>query len=252
MYSYAFEAPDQAPSSSSSSSSSSSCSSASSSYASHESKWESTSKKDKKVKKEDKKASRNKKEIEEMNTEVKKKRGRPRINVGIGNVPQAHELQFFDLINFNPSARAIYERPVDFNNHDDDDQITVGTYTKAVRRSKLERFKAKKLRLLLYGPYVRYQFRKDFAESRPRVGGRFVKMDSELPPLETPELSQQDWLDGVLADPEPFRVATPPPPYGSVLGDPPYVSVVHDRTYASMLPAYVSVVGDPAFVSVVG
>jgi len=56
---------------------------------------------------------------------------------------------------------------------DDDDIIIIGIYTKAERREKIRRYKEKKRNPVKRR--VLYQCRKRFADSRERVGGRFVK-----------------------------------------------------------------------------
>jgi len=109
--------------------------------------------------------------------------------------------------------------------------VTVGSYSKATRRQKIERFKAKKLRTLQYGPYVRYQFRKEFAGTRPRVGGRFIKL--EPPPAEasTAEIepplllaaekssdATQDWLDALFLNEEVPSFRPESPEFISVVG----------------------------------
>ena len=55
----------------------------------------------------------------------------------------------------------------------DDDIITIGIYTKAERREKIKRYKEKKRNPVKNR--VLYQCRKRFADTRERVGGRFVK-----------------------------------------------------------------------------
>jgi hypothetical protein len=123
----------------------------------------------------------------------KKKRGRPRLElVQARQQQQRRNLPVFDLQNFNLSAYALKDRPSALYNYNEDNVITVGCYTKAVRRGKIERFKAKKLRTLQYGPFERYGFRKQFAGMRPRVGGRFIKMDITPPPSPEPSHPLKD------------------------------------------------------------
>lgn len=56
-------------------------------------------------------------------------------------------------------------------------EVHVGQYTKAERVLKIQRFKRKKARAK-YNRKVMYKCRKDFADMRPRVGGRFVGFKS--------------------------------------------------------------------------
>lgn len=56
---------------------------------------------------------------------------------------------------------------------DDDDDFLIGIYTKAERREKIKRYKEKKRNPAKNR--VLYQCRKRFADTRERVGGRFVK-----------------------------------------------------------------------------
>jgi len=111
----------------------------------------------------------------------KKKRGRPRLNTGQGPLNP----MYVDLDGVNLSARALTERPSDLYNAENEALVTIGSYSKAIRRGKIERFKAKKVHALQYGPHLRFAFRKQFAGARPRVGGRFIKLHSD-PFLGTP------------------------------------------------------------------
>jgi hypothetical protein len=54
----------------------------------------------------------------------------------------------------------------------EDNEIVCGTYTRAERRAKIARYKAKKERRNFHT--VHYSCRKEFADKRPRVGGRFI------------------------------------------------------------------------------
>jgi hypothetical protein len=175
--------------------------------------------------KEEKKEKREKKEKKlaiklhkETYLTEKKRRGRPRLE--ISQPPALEALNIFNVPwdSCNLSARALTDRPSDLYNFREDELVTQGCYSKAMRRLKIERFKAKKLRLQHFGPFVRYGFRKQFAGSRPRVGGRFIKMghspvdDSHVPansqaqPLEpaasfgSPLFEQEDYS---LFNPEP-------------------------------------------------
>lgn len=59
---------------------------------------------------------------------------------------------------------------------DDDDVVTCGEYTRAERRLKIQRYRAKRERRT-FKKQIMYECRKTFADKRPRVGGRFVKVD---------------------------------------------------------------------------
>eukprot|EP00808_Paulinella_micropora_P001656 g43081.t1 len=58
----------------------------------------------------------------------------------------------------------------------EDDLVTVGQYTRAERRAKIAYFKEKWHRSKSE-KFVRYRIRSRFASNRPRIGGRFVKLD---------------------------------------------------------------------------
>ena len=55
----------------------------------------------------------------------------------------------------------------------DPDPISIGTYTRSERAAKILRYRQKRIRRN-YSKRVLYGCRKRFADSRPRVGGRFV------------------------------------------------------------------------------
>jgi len=120
-----------------------------------------------------KKEKHEKKQIALAGEVEKKKRGRPRLKTG---EEDGEGLVGMEVTEFNLSARALTDRPADLYNFAEDDLVTVGSYSKAVRRGKIARFKAKKLRANLFEPHIRFAFRKQFAGARPRVGGRFIKM----------------------------------------------------------------------------
>lgn len=63
----------------------------------------------------------------------------------------------------------------DVSRDHDMQEIPVGIYTRAERRAKLERYRAKKNRRT-FNKKILYACRKSFADSRPRVGGRFVPL----------------------------------------------------------------------------
>jgi hypothetical protein len=115
----------------------------------------------------------------------KKKRGRPRLELAQARQQQRAEKHIapLDLVNFNLSAYALTDRPSALYNYSEDDLVTVGRYSKAVRRRKIQRFKEKKRRTLEHGTLERYGMRKKFADSRPRVGGRFIKLANWNGPL---------------------------------------------------------------------
>jgi hypothetical protein len=56
---------------------------------------------------------------------------------------------------------------------DYDNEIVIGTYTRAVRRMKIARYLEKRSRRNL-SKKIHYKCRSDYARARPRVGGRFV------------------------------------------------------------------------------
>lgn len=69
--------------------------------------------------------------------------------------------------------------------------IRVGIYTRAERQAKLDRYRAKKNRRT-FSKKILYACRKSFADSRPRVGGRFVPLkDLPLIPKPSPESDQE-------------------------------------------------------------
>lgn len=69
---------------------------------------------------------------------------------------------------------------VPFANTSPPGQDSIGTYTAAERRARIARFLEKRSRRV-YGKRVVYSIRKDFANSRTRVKGRFVKKGEEVP-----------------------------------------------------------------------
>lgn len=55
--------------------------------------------------------------------------------------------------------------------------IKVGDYTIEQRKKKIERWRKKKEKIRKSkGGEIRYRVRKTFADKRPRIGGRFIKM----------------------------------------------------------------------------
>lgn len=67
----------------------------------------------------------------------------------------------------SPSQQACKDR--------DMQAIPMGIYTRAERKAKLERYQAKKHRRT-FSKKILYACRKSFADSRPRVGGRFIPL----------------------------------------------------------------------------
>jgi len=57
----------------------------------------------------------------------------------------------------------------------DPNEIVVGIYTRAERAAKIARYRAKRARRQ-WTKKIMYNCRKSFADNRPRVGGRFIKM----------------------------------------------------------------------------
>lgn len=80
-------------------------------------------------------------------------------------------VQIDEITNINISLKALSDEPSDLYN--DDVPTTIGRYTKSVRRGKIEKYKRK---MANPNNKVLYECRKQFADERPRVGGRFVKM----------------------------------------------------------------------------
>lgn len=72
---------------------------------------------------------------------------------------------------------------------DDDDVVTCGEYTRAERRLKVERYRAKRERRS-FKKQIMYECRKTFADKRPRVGGRFVKVDKTTQKPEKPKAKE--------------------------------------------------------------
>ena len=93
----------------------------------------------------------------DIEPEIKnKKRGRKRKSTKIDNI----------IVGCEP----IRKKSLDVN---EDDIITIGIYTKAERREKIRRYKEKRRNHAK--KRVLYKCRKRFADTRERVGGRFVK-----------------------------------------------------------------------------
>lgn len=102
--------------------------------------------------------------------------------------------------------------------------VSIGIYTRAERRAKLERYRAKKNRRT-FNKKILYACRKSFADSRPRVGGRFVPLKdtavSDTSPPKTPpqrvehisELPQQE-MNGKHSSYHLGR-SSPSEPYGA-------------------------------------
>lgn len=59
------------------------------------------------------------------------------------------------------------------------DVVTIGIYTRAERRAKIQRFRQKRERRN-FSKRILYCSRKRFADSRPRVGGRFVVNENRV------------------------------------------------------------------------
>jgi hypothetical protein len=59
-------------------------------------------------------------------------------------------------------------------------QGSIGTYTAAERKARIARFLEKRSRRV-YTKRIVYSTRKDFANSRTRIKGRFVKKEQEVP-----------------------------------------------------------------------
>lgn len=76
-----------------------------------------------------------------------------------------------------PKIDNISQPIIKSSSHDDDDIITIGIYTKSERREKIKRYKEKKRNPAKNR--ILYQCRKRFADTRERVGGRFVKSQNK-------------------------------------------------------------------------
>jgi len=74
----------------------------------------------------------------------------------------------------------------------DDNKITIGSYTKAERRRKISRYREKKANRS-FTKKIMYKCRKQFADNRPRVGGRFVPMKNKAKkePKETKKYTER-------------------------------------------------------------
>lgn len=69
--------------------------------------------------------------------------------------------------------------PLIGSDHDEEDsKITIGSYTRAERRQKIARYRAKRANRN-FNRKIMYRCRKSFADNRPRVGGRFVSMKNK-------------------------------------------------------------------------
>lgn len=60
----------------------------------------------------------------------------------------------------------------------DPNEIVIGTYTRAERAAKIARYREKRARRK-WTKKIMYDCRKSFADNRPRVGGRFIKMKEQ-------------------------------------------------------------------------
>ena len=92
------------------------------------------------------------------------------LDEGLGGLPSSRRLRAFsDLTGMSTEAKFKPERSrVKF----------IGIYSPGSRRKRIGRFMAKR-RARVWGKRVEYNVRKDFADSRLRVKGRFVKKEDE-------------------------------------------------------------------------
>lgn len=74
-------------------------------------------------------------------------------------------------------AEAAEPAPAPIN---EDDLITVGSYTHGERQGKIQRYLEKRRRRV-WSKKILYSCRKSFADKRPRIGGRFVKLKEDDP-----------------------------------------------------------------------
>lgn len=79
-----------------------------------------------------------------------------------------------------PSPPSPLPLVADVKDTEDDGKVSIGIYTRAERRAKIERFKQKKNRRN-FDKKILYACRKSFADSRPRIGGRFVARQDKRP-----------------------------------------------------------------------
>jgi len=83
---------------------------------------------------------------------------------------------FFELLisQYDPGGNTQDAKVTKKISDDGDDVIVIGSYTRAERRRKIQRYREKRKRRHLKKK-VYYACRQRFARERPRVGGRFVK-----------------------------------------------------------------------------
>lgn len=97
-----------------------------------------------------------------------------------GRRRRTHEpVTFDDVKDINVSVRALTDNPSNLYDTRNDHIVTIGQYSKGIRRTKIARYKAKRARSQSrrHGSYRNlYECRKRFAQSRPRIGGRFVQL----------------------------------------------------------------------------
>jgi len=101
------------------------------------------------------------------------------------------------------SANPVKAEPVT-SEYNTDELVTIGVYTKAQRRAKIIRYREKRDRRT-FKRKVLYTCRKAFADTRPRVGGRFVKTnpspsDSNTSTESTPK--PKKWRGGRIRKPK--------------------------------------------------
>lgn len=94
--------------------------------------------------------------------------------------PPAPPIKEPDLSGLVELEGAVPSSSEDTRDPQDDSKVTVGIYTRAERRAKIERFKEKKNRRN-FDKKILYACRKSFADSRPRIGGRFVARQDKRP-----------------------------------------------------------------------
>lgn len=107
--------------------------------------------------------------------------GQPARPMNMSNNTQQSLSHSFQSINhsfaMNPHPPMFFVQPY-IPSHLDPNEVVIGTYTRAQRAAKIARFKQKKANRH-FNKKVLYGCRKSFADARPRVGGRFIKLNRD-------------------------------------------------------------------------
>lgn len=75
------------------------------------------------------------------------------------------------------AAAVVLRATITVDKHDPDDRILIGEYSQRERKRKMEKYYAKRI-YRTSAKKVIYTCRKVFADARPRIGGRFVKLSA--------------------------------------------------------------------------